>query len=225
MVFTFWEGYMPDYIKLCMRTWKFEYIVLDYSNLKDFTDLPIDNRLKRFNLPQIADCIRVHVLRDNGGYWLDADTLSVTGDLPTEHIVGNDKRENTIGFLHTDRHSKMFTEWAEYQDEILADAKAPHYWNIMGNAFTDTYVKEHKEIKIYPISDTWAETYMIKDNTHNYWKYVKFYFDSKYSLKDLHSTDLLMLHNSWTPEWYKTRIERDVLRTDCTLTRILKELL
>lgn len=70
MIFTFWEGKMPEYIRLCMRTWKFQYTVLNYDNLKEFTDFDIENT-KRFTLPQIADAVRVHVLRDNGGYWLE----------------------------------------------------------------------------------------------------------------------------------------------------------
>ena len=73
MVYTFWEGEMPDYIKLCMYTWHFPVTILNYDNLNNYTDLQITSQLERFTLPQIADCVRVHVLRDQGGYWLDAD--------------------------------------------------------------------------------------------------------------------------------------------------------
>ena len=41
-IFTFWEGELPEYIKLCMATWKFPYKVLNYSNLKEYTDFDIE---------------------------------------------------------------------------------------------------------------------------------------------------------------------------------------
>ena len=80
-VFTFWEGNMPEYIKLCMATWKFPYTVLSYENLPNYSDIPV-NRLKHFTLPQIADYIRVHILRDYSGYWLDTDTILLNPELP-----------------------------------------------------------------------------------------------------------------------------------------------
>ena len=54
---------MPGYIRLCLDTWKVPCTVLNYDNVNDYTDLPLD-KLKRFTLPQIADCVRVHVLSD-----------------------------------------------------------------------------------------------------------------------------------------------------------------
>ena len=80
-IFTFWEGPLPAYIRLCLQTWKFPFTVLNYSNLRQYTDLPADNRLKRFTLPQIADCVRVHVLRDQGGYPNSID-VHITDKLP-----------------------------------------------------------------------------------------------------------------------------------------------
>ena len=86
-VFTFWEGKMPDYIKLCMKTWKFDYVLLNYENLMDYTVFEIE-KTKRFTLPQMSDAVRVHVLRDQGGIWLDADTIMLTDQLPEENMVG-----------------------------------------------------------------------------------------------------------------------------------------
>lgn len=40
---------MPDYIKMCLDTWKREYVLLNYDNLNQYTELPID-KMKRFTL-------------------------------------------------------------------------------------------------------------------------------------------------------------------------------
>lgn len=224
-VFTFWEGQMPDYIKLCMKTWNFDYILLTYDNLKDYIDIPLD-KLQSFTLPQIADVIRVHVLRDYGGYWLDTDTIMLD-ELPKENICGYVKdRTNTIGFLHTDPHSDMFTEWAEYQDHVIENQESVpymHNWNIFGNKFTDDYVKLHEEIKIHDITNCWPEVYKVNVRSSRAYKYKALYFTYNFKLKDFNKTNMLMLHNSWTPDWYKRLSEKDVLKQQCTLSNILRE--
>lgn len=228
-VFTFWEGKMPAYIKLCLKTWKFDYVILSYATLSQYTDLQVTDRLKQFSLPKIADVVRAHVLRDNGGYWLDTDTIMVTGRLPTENMIGYpETRGNTIGFLHTEPNSDMYKKWAKFQDDIL---EIPIYnehntnWNVFGNAFTDVYVKMHNEITIADVTNCWAETYKIPGDDFRFSKYQQFYFGHNYNLSDLRKTDMLMLHNSWTPAEYKQLSEEDVLRRDCTLSNILREIL
>jgi hypothetical protein len=224
MIFTFWEGKMPAYIEMCMKTWKMPYTLLNYDNLNKYTDLVVDSRLKRFTLPQIADCVRVHVLRDNGGYWLDCDTIMLTDKLPSENMIGNsDARTQTIGYLYTEANSQMYKEWASYQDKVLALDHPSTHWSIMGNAFTDAYVKEHNEITICSVDKCWPETYMIGGTIPRHQKYEKFYFKDNYQLKDLKPTNMLMLHNSWTPQWYKNLSKEGVLARNCTLSNILRE--
>lgn len=217
MIYAFWEGRMPDYIRLCMKTWDFPYTMLNYDNLHNYTDLPID-RLKQFSLLQVSDVVRVHVLRDNGGYWLDGDTI-INGKLPTTMFVGdNESRINSIGYLYAERpHLPTFEEWAEYQDAILASDETPKDWALMANAFTDPYLKEHREIEIGNIFNHWLET---KDFDDRQKKYVNYYFISTHEPK---IPSMIMLHNSWTPKWYKRLTETEVLAQECTLSWILRE--
>ena len=226
-VFTFWEGSMPAYIELCMNTWLFPHIILNYENLHHYTNLQITPELRRFTLPQIADVVRVHVLRDQGGYWLDADTIMINDNLPTTTMIGNPMlRTNTIGYLYAENpHMPMFDEWAAYQDVVISNPNIPHSWSMVGNDFTDRYVAEHSEITISDVSNCWPETYMIKDNMPRYDKYSKFYFGTHYRLFDINPTDMLMLHNSWTPDIYKKLSADEIINDDCTLSNILKEVL
>ena len=224
-VFTFWEGRMPEYIRLCIKTWKVPFKVLDYSNLNDYTDLPIE-KLKRLTLPHVADCVRVHILRGQGGYWLDADTIMVTDKLPETDLVGNpEERTSTEGLLYSKTQSKMFTEWAKYQDKIIDGTETPTWWATFVNDFSDPYAKEHEEVRIHPVEDYWPEVYMIRDNVPRYQKYQRFYFSEHHSLADIRKTDLLMLHNSWTPDWYKRLSADEILDNNCTLSNILREVL
>ena len=226
-IFTFWEGEMPDYIKLCMNTWKFPYVVLNYENLNEYTDFKVTSNLKKFILPMVADCVRAHVLRDQGGYWLDTDTIMINNKLPETTMIGYpEKRENTIGYLYAEHpHMDMFEKWSEFQDNLLSNPNLVETrWSFLSNDFTDPYAREHTEITIAPVHKCWPETYMIKDDIPRYEKYKQLYFKEKYHLSDFEQTDMLMLHNSWTPDWYKKLSTEEVLKTDCTLSNILKEL-
>lgn len=224
-IFTFWEGAQPGYIKLCMDTWRFPFVVLNYDNLHNYTDLPIE-RIKQFTLPHIADCVRIHVLRDQGGYWLDADTIMLGDSLPETDLVGYPElRESSAGLLYSEPQSEMFKEWAAYQDEIINSTDIPTYWGTFVNSFSDAYIQQHKEVRIHPIETYWPETYMISGSMPRFLKYKQFYFEEQYSLSDIRRTDLLMLHNSWTPNWYKALSPKGVLSSGCTMSNILREVL
>lgn len=227
-VFTFWEGPMPAYIDMCLRTWKRPFTLLTYDNLHEYTDLQVEP-LKRFTLPKVADAVRVHVLRDQGGYWLDADTIMLTDKLPCTNLIGYpEKRESTAGFLYADRPNlALFTEWAAYQDGVIADIDCSEHWSVLVNMFSDPYVKEHPEVTISPVRNCWPETYMIPGDAPRWSKYQQLYFDGykSYHLEDLDPTDMIMLHNSWTPEWYKAMSADDTLAINYTLSNILREVL
>lgn len=224
LVFTFWEGKMPEYIKLCMSTWKFPYVVLNYSNLKQYTDFDA-KRVQSFSLPQIADCIRIHTLKDNGGCWLDADTIILKNELPSANILGNSEtRSNTIGFLRSDDCSEMFAAWASYQDDVLNQKDPSHHWSIFGNAFTDPYLKEHLEVHIGDIMKYWPELALVESLSRRD-KYKVFYFEKHKHLVDIPDINMLMLHNSWTPDWYKKLSTKEILSQSCTLSNIFREVL
>lgn len=226
-IFTFWEGPKPAYIALCMSTWKFPYTVLTYDTLSKYTDLPADDNLKRFTLPKVADAVRAHVLRDQGGYWLDADTIMVGDTLPTTTVIGDPLlRRHNGGFLYAENpNMDFFADLSRYQDAVIADPDCSGHWSVMLNAFTDPYLGKHKEVTISDARNCFPETYKIGGDIPRYEKYKRFYFDGSYKLSDLDPTGMLMLHNSWTPEWYKQMTDTEVLNHNCTLSIILRELL
>ena len=224
MIYTFWEGSMPAYIKLCLDTWKLPFTILTYDNIRQYTDFDIEGA-KRFTLPQIADAVRVHVLRDNGGYWMDTDTIMLSEKLPDATILGNPiTRTNTIGFLNTEPHSDMFEKWAAYQDRIIATSNYDSRWDVLGNRFTDAYLHKNRDVSIGTIRCRWPETYKMP-SMPRYSAYQRLYFGDSLSLADFEETDLLMLHNSWTPGWFKELSESEVLSGDKTLSNILREVL
>ena len=219
---------MPAYLKLCIDTWNFPFVILNYENLKQYTE-QIPEKVKQLSLQKIADYVRVHVLRDNGGYWIDADTIFLSNILPKENILGlPETKGNTIGYLSIEAQQDMYIKWCEFQEKVISNLpNMPNgdttSWDIIGNKFTDTYLKEHDEIIIGDIKNYWPEI-KLNDKISRSNKYIKFYFNDNYTLNDLKNYNMLMLHNSWTPDWYKKLSKEDVLKQKCTLSNILREL-
>ena len=225
MIFTFWEGKMPAYIKNCLDTWKVDYTLITFDTLKRYTNLDIES-LKGYTLAQISDVVRAHVLRDNGGYWLDADTIMLSDNLPKENMIGVPKyRTAHCGFLNFEQNAPMIIEWANKQDEILSAGIVNSNWDLFANSLSDKCLEMHNDVTIADRTNYVAESYMIKEQLSNYDKYKKFYFSDSYRLKDLNETSLLMLHNSWTPDWYKQLTMTRILNHNCTLSNILREVL
>lgn len=215
---------MPAYIRLCLDSWKVPYTVLNYDNVNDYTKLHID-KIKRFTLPHVSDIVRVHVLRDCGGVWMDADTIMLGDKLPDTDFIGYpDARSISCAYLKTEPETDIFVKWAEHQDRIINGPTTPTYWATFANQFPEPYLQEHPEIEIAPIEKCWPETYMLPGDYARYMKYNQFYFESNYHLGDIQQTDLLMLHNSWTPNWYKNLSRPETLHISCTLSNILNEL-
>lgn len=222
-VFCFWEGPMPEYVELCMRTWNFPYILLNYHNINDYVKIDI-KKAKRFTLPQISDIVRAHVLKKYGGYWLDCDSI-VLGQLPNVNIMGDPiTREISIGYLQTAAHTDMYEKWVDYQDKVyLKDEMPPLNWALMGNAFLDGYVKDNLDITIGNRELCFPEIYMIDIDDDRWGKYQQFYFKSSYHISDIRDTKLILLHNSWTPDWYKNLSISEILAQNCTMSNFIKE--
>ena len=220
-IFTFWEGRMPAYIRFCLSTWNFPYTVLNYKNLNDFTKLDIE-AISRYPLPQVSDIVRAHVIRDHGGHWLDADTIVIGDRLPSENVIGDpDTRWCHTGICCGEKGDPFFTAWAAYQDGIIGNERTG--WSMFVNDFTDPYIKAHEEVTIYDIRRCCPEldAYVLWNDEIRYQNY---YFRENRHLKDLpEGTEILALHNSWTPAAFKELPAHLVLFENCTMSNILRE--
>ena len=63
------------------------------------------------------------------------------------------------------------------------------------------------------------------DFIQNFWCIYFCNFNNKFHLSDIKKTNMIMLHNSWTPEWYKLFTKDQVLSYDCTMSNILREVI
>lgn len=134
-IFTFWEpeNNTPGYLKLCLKTWEkylpdYEIIILNYKNLdkylgKNFYDTSL---YKNYSLAKQADAIRCAILEQNGGIWLDLDTI-ITSNKFFETQLNNLDTElamfgKHLGFIYAQKHSKILKSWvAKVKEKLIWD--------------------------------------------------------------------------------------------------------
>jgi hypothetical protein len=149
-IYTFWEPQesMTPYLQLCLKTWErklpqYKIIILNYSNLDNYIphgtfDMSL---LKKFRVMMQKDAVMVAVLENNGGVFLDADTI-VLRDL--HPILSRLDRTEAImfgthcAFLAARPGSYLLKLWLRIiQDKMLRaldnDAKTPP-WDIFANS-------------------------------------------------------------------------------------------
>lgn len=244
-IFSFWEpkSTMPDYLKLCVKTWsKFipnsEIIILDYTNIKKYIDIDFYGPQLfsgKFSLPQIADAIRCMLLEKYGGLWLDIDTIILNKNV-IEYFkfekditfFGNElSRTVSIGVICAIKNSNFMKFWKNgIKDKLLNFKKDKDFWAYLGNSIIYNYVKEHSnEIKIFDVikENIMPEKIGCSPTKSHQEIYTEFYFKNNLHLSDI-NTNMIMLHNSWTPKFFKCLNEQDFLKYNCTLSNILAEI-
>ena len=236
-----WTKFLPDY----------EIVILNYSNLeyrlgKDYFDTSL---FENFSLPKQADAIRSAILNKYGGIWFDTDTIVTSEKI--QNIINLDSDfillNRHIGVIIAKPGAKILRKW-----EKDVHKKIQHYkvfkkvhtflnlqwvedcferWDYLGNAILKRPLKTKNKKKFYKLDKLKVkafpeDNYAIENNrisgSENY-KY--FYFEndfSEYTLKD--NGGLIQLHNSWTPEEFKSMSKEEFLTQDITLAKILKTL-
>ncbi len=257
VIWTFWEprDKIPEYIKLCMETWKFFFpsykvILLDYSNLNDF--LPkstYDKSLyENFSLPKQADAIRAAILYLHGGIWLDADTVITSSKIKFFFETQSNFSifSKHIGALSAKKGSVICFNWfKECQKRILeykkvksnnGDLSQFEVYYYLGNGSLDSNIEKYKNNKDEICIFDRIENRVIMEG---FWKmkennkegdsilnYKNFYFLSDHSDFILENErGMLMLHNSWTPCNYKDLSIEDFLICKNTLSSIFLKIL
>ena len=236
-----WKKFLPDY----------QIIVLDYNNLeqwigKDFYDKYL---YKAFSLPKQADAIRAAVLQKHGGIWLDADTICTSNnarkifEIKSDFIIFGQH----IGLISAVEESYILKKWVKWikikiklhkKDNNLLN-HIFHYsykrkfksWDYLGNSILNRLIKNKNpemftsldvsRLKLTPEKNYKEEKGLQLNTVQNY---INFYFEndlSEYILKD--NCGIICLHNSWTPDKYKKMTEKEFLKTNNTLSSILKK--
>ena len=248
-IWTFWEPpeKMPVYIQMCMETWKkflpgVEIISLNLRNLSEYVDMGIcmekllagmTGEGPLYKWPHVGDAVRAMLLEKYGGIWFDCDTVVLNSN--AANYFSNDKyeviafgdpadRQARICNISAVPHARLMRFWAKaVQWKILNfNPTTKFFWSYLGNSIVDPYVKTFdEEIFIHDMTPQMPELEFAENGTRGY---LDFYFFKRLHLKDI-SSDMLLLHNSWTPDIFKVANFNELMYFGCTLANILFEVL
>lgn len=174
------------------------------------------------------------ILRQHGGIWLDADTI-ILNESAAKYFVppeGNkvkffgdtQSRSVHICYIQTKPESRCLRLWDEYVKNRVQNFNPPQkdFWAYFGNSFIDIYSKTFiDEIEIFDAQNVKPEFPSPYDPSK---AYIDFYF---LQTKHLHNikTDMMILHNSWTPAIFRELDKDQLLHCNCTMANVLAEVL
>lgn len=147
-VWSYWQGPMPEYIKICIETMKNKcknFTLLTPKNIGDYIyNSPLDiDKCRRLNNPaHLADVYRVAVIFNHGGLWLDCDTIMINPLDNFKQIVSpfndgffhsrwNDGRVLN-GYFYATKGNAVIEEWLLAINQILKKVSIRNSWTLFG---------------------------------------------------------------------------------------------
>lgn len=249
-IFAFWEGKaIPPYLELCMKTWrnagKADVVLLGYSNVHQFAkfDFSLED-LQRFPIAQQADALRIGLLNSNAGVWMDCDTLvlspihEITTGLQDHDVVliGNPSKPSAaLSCLSTSRGQTAFMqEILEDMTKMISARDLPEKirWDYIGTPFYQRVFDANFENCSVKIVDSKKSGFYHEakygggrgeKSYREYWFNTSAVFQSEPRGQE---SSMLILHNSYTPRYYKKMGARHLmLRSNQLLSQYLRHAL
>ena len=141
------------------------------------------------------------------------------------------KRNLILAFLF--KYFLFFRKIITFVAPVTAKFIKKSHWGFLGNLIVNPIISkakkseyfalDRKEFKIFP-EICWRDENNLKSSSSE--NYMKFYFEeslAEYALEN--NGGMICLHNSWTPQIYKKMSREEFLKTECTLSSILKKVL
>ena len=160
-------------------------------------------------------------------------------------MLGEEKtKSQSIGFIYANKNCSIINFWLKNiirkvqiykrnlktinNSEIFGKTRKKIIsWNYLGNSIIDEYLKNTSEKVFFRIDkneiNALPETNYFKNYSLNAsQKYQNFYFHERDPELILNaSKNLLYLHNSWTPSKYRLMSEKEFLKQDILLSKLL----
>ena len=152
-----WEGVeeMPDVVKHCCHSMQqhaagYELVVLTHENYNDYVELP-EHIVKHFEdgeieIVHMADILRVFLLCQHGGIWLDA-TVFVSDDIPDDYV------NRAFFSSNTGSRKSVFASKGRWSGYFMAVSHSHTVlFDFLQEMYTE-YWKEHNIILCYFLLD------------------------------------------------------------------------
>ena len=240
-IFTFFdEEFSPPYLKLCIDTWKvnkqgnYKINIINHDNLSDFLPCNLIKQFFKINknyFSNFVDVIALYTLYNNGGVFLDADTLltqktdffEVLLEQTDLVVFSEGNKKICPGYMMANKNSKILqnilNQFSNTKDKLFSFERNNLINNSILNCppdeilFLDSEEQGYQiERKIFGVSMEYL--------------YQMYYFSNNYSTEEFFekSNGITALRNSLTDNYFKSMNIKDFLSQDILLSKILKRI-
>lgn len=231
-LFSYWEGYKPDYIKLCEQiitnkiSENIDYHIISDSNIDEYfyKDELITNFKNLKCCAHKADYIRCCLIYKYGGIWLDSDQilLSDLSDILEllsiyDYITYEwEKNQPSIGFFAAKSGNILLEKWKSSMERLIATKNEFHWielgYELLHPILQDLLNNNKLRYYAYDARNSFAPL--------EWTEYSKFFQECELETSHLKS---VMLYNSKFPEWFKHMSKDEILNSNFLISKILKK--
>lgn len=232
---------IPPYLNLCIKTRRkylpdgYETVILNKKNLAKY--LPknlLPGHRNKCSFPHFFDYLSALVLYENGGIFMDADTImtdSFCEYLPIFErrdvvLFGMNKFNICPGFIKAEKKSPFIEELIR---RYIFKSYLPVQKNSKRNFVINDVMSYFDEEDVTVLDCEKTGYYMEKSiyGVFDSYLYKQYYFENYSPLEDFIKTakGLTALHNSLTPQKFKTMDEKKFLNQEILLSKIFKTIL
>ena len=159
-------------------------------------------------------------------------------------MFGDEKsKTQNIGFIFATKDSIIIDEWLKkiiinvqiykrkISDKKLETNKKILKWNYLGNGIVDKLLKNVKGKIFYRINRNKVNAlpeinFFMNYSFSKFQSYNNLYFQNRDPEIILNNTkNIILLHNSWTPSKYKAMSEKEFLKQNILLSKLLNKIL
>lgn len=144
-VWTYWEGPLPEHLRLCMKTAEFRRGCLDYQLVgpdslnRLLPGLENDRAFQLLARPaHRADYIRTRLVYRYGGIWIDSDMIALQQldpllAIPPGLDFACQTAGSAIGCFAARANSSILGSVKDAQERVIIDSRGIFPWNGIGN--------------------------------------------------------------------------------------------
>lgn len=248
-VFSYWDGNKLDYIELCKETMlkycntdNFELHYLNYNSINDYISFDINKfynlkfskrieklKINNFFLPILVDYLRVKLLYNYGGIWIDADTIVYKEPIEIKELLNkydiivstnnlkNKSRFINNGFIATNKKGKNISLYLNKINSIISKRKINKFCELslpvitkIINDSNNSFIYDENNKKINQISHP----------NHKKFFYTKYDYDK---LIENNNPIFVTLYNSSFPNEFKELSKKEILNKNILISEIFRK--
>ena len=204
-LYTYWEGKMPAYIRMCRKTLLKhhpEAIFLTEDDVKEYKNLPINLKV---------DYLKATKVYETGGFWIDADMIVVKNLRPLFKLLKEHEFIGIPGFFGAQKGSPMLKRWIDGMDHV----ENPTFSSFIQPLLNDPEFKEFGVLTremICPIYHT----------GDSFWHLFEDELIDKYITPN---TFVVTLYNSAFSKEFKEMSEDEILSNRWLISKMFKQCL